>query len=109
MLRITFEAQPELLLLCLPSQAASRQTIRRQQTGDMQPYILRLLAAPTLCAAAFSSQAFDNNDQLSADGFLLGAGQCQGVSALRPGTMRNGSGSPPIGPNSFPSGSQRIS
>lgn len=50
----------------------------------MQPYILRLLAAPTLVAATFPLQAFDINDQLSADGFILGAGQCQNVSALLP-------------------------
>ena len=50
----------------------------------MRAHILCLLAAPTLSAAAFTSQAFDINDQLSADGFLLGAGQCQSVSALLP-------------------------
>jgi porin len=50
----------------------------------MGAHLLRLLAAPTLSAAAFTSQAFDVNDQLSVDGFLLGAGQCQRVSALLP-------------------------
>jgi len=51
----------------------------------MRPNALRLLAAPTLIATTLPLQAFDINDQLTADGFILGAGQCQNVAALLPG------------------------
>ena len=50
----------------------------------MRPHILRLLAAPALGAVTLSSHAVKVNDQLYADGFLSGAGQCQRVSALFP-------------------------
>ena len=41
-------------------------------------------------ATTFPLQAFDINDQFSADGFILGAGQCQNVSALLPGETYGG-------------------
>jgi hypothetical protein len=56
----------------------------------MRPNVLHLLAAPTLIAVTFPLQAFDINDRLSADGFILGAGQCQNVSALLPGETYGG-------------------
>ena len=51
----------------------------------MQPHALGLLTAPTLMATTLPLQAFDINQQLSVNGFILGAGQCQSVSALLPG------------------------
>lgn len=51
----------------------------------MRPHALGLLAAPTLMATTVPLQAFDINPQLSVDGFILGAGQCQSVSARLPG------------------------
>lgn len=74
------------------AQARSVQTNDRpQEISDMRPHAVGLLAAPTHMATTVPLQAFDINQQLSVDGSILGAGQCQSVSALLPGGGYGGS------------------